>query len=94
MTAKSCISGAPRIAAPESTAETPAIVWISTPGYSEESSSQSPLMPYTPASPEQTIATVLPSAAVLSARRTRSTSCRIGVVSTGLSGTCALMRSI
>ena len=43
-------------------------------------------MPYTPASPEQTMATVSPPAARSSAMRHRSISLRMGVVRTVLSG--------
>ena len=44
-TAKSCMRGAPNMAAPLRTADTPGTVLTSTPGYFNASSSIRPLMP-------------------------------------------------
>ena len=86
MTAKSCISGAPRTAAPEEAAVTPGTISTETSGYSRPISRISPAMPYTPASPLQIMAVVLPFDASENARRHRSVSRRMGVVRNSFSG--------
>ena len=78
MTAKSCISGAPSTDAAACRAETPGTTTISgvasRPSRSPASSITNPAMPYIPASPLETRATVLPDDAASSALRHRSTS--------------------
>ena len=79
--------------APESTADTPAITSIST-SSSPAISYISPASPYTPASPEQTSATLLPPFAISSVSLHLSTSCLIGVFMYSLSGKYSLIISV
>ena len=86
ITQKSCISGAPSTAAPESAEVTPGTTSTSAPPYSPASCKSGPAMPYTPASPLHTSATVRPAAAVSSAQRQRSSSRVMGVTYVSLPG--------
>ena len=86
ITAKSCISGAPRTAPPERAAVIPGITSISTSGCFSPSSRIGPAIPYIPASPLQIITTDLPFSASAKAISQRSISRFMGVVRNSLSG--------
>ena len=92
-TQKSCPSGAPSTAPPESAAVTPATTRISTAGNWGANCSSSPAMPYTPASPLHTKATSRPDCAVSSAQRQRSSSFVIGEVYVSFPGKSGATRS-
>ena len=88
------MSGAPIIAAPESAAVTPATVLTPTSLYLGAIPSIRPVSPYTPASPEQTNATVLPFIASSNAITHLSYSFVIGVERHSLSGHISFIRSV
>ena len=80
MTQKSWPTGAPSRAPPDRAEVTPGTTSTSTSGNRGASWSTGPAMPYTPASPLHTRATVLPPSAASNAQRHRSISRVMGVV--------------
>ena len=93
ITAKSCPRGAPSRAPPLNAAVTPGITSTIGESDSPTSSRIRPLIPYTPASPLQISATVMPASAFSIAIRHRSVSCLMGVVIHSFPGKCSRIKS-